>query len=392
MYVMVPLPQQKHYAKSMALGHWQAAHLSASYPNEPRFYAHFHDQVLTISSTFPSSHIESAISSLIQKMRQSPLNSEPMWSSDALERSRREALMRLSLTNQRAEDKALILDRRLATAFGDSPLPLVLLRQRKLKEISSFELMGWFRQNIQSQPVYIVISGDVNERRLYQALSPLNQAEVPPPAQPLHLSPLKNVPTKLRRCRELHISRDQGDGVINLSYRLPPEIQFAQIRLLESALSFSTHQSSLPRSFYVQRNHSPTSALNPTLSIQIRASADELKQSWEEVKKRIKLLKQRPLSRPQLQKLKKLTLATELGEMELSAKRSAWFAYGWFMGWQSSSMKGFDDWSKELDVVTASQLHKVAQAVLQDDQRRIVVISSPKKYSEVSEKCQRVSP
>ena len=78
--------------------------------------------------------------------------------------------------------------------------------------------------------------------------------------------------------------------------------------------------------------------------------------------------------------------------MELSAKRAAWFAYGWFMGWQSSSMKGFDDWRKELDAVTAIQLHKVAQAVLQDDQRRLVVISSPKNYSKVSEKCQRVSP
>ena len=391
-YVMIPLPHQKHYAKSLALGHWQAAHFSLRSPNEPQFYARFHDQMITISSTFPSSHIESAISSLIQRVRQSPLSSEFLWSSDALERSRRAALMELSLTNQRAEAKALILDRRVATAFGESPLPLISLRRRKLKDISSFELMGWFRQNIQSQPVYMVISGDVNERRLYQALSPLNQAELPPPNRALHLSPVQVTPIKLKRCRELHVSRDGGGGMINLSYRLPREIPFTQARLLESALIFSMNQKPLPRSFHLSNNRSPAIALNPTLSVQIHASNDELKQSWEALKSRIKSLKQRPLSEPQLQKLKDFTLATELGEIELSAKRAVWFASGWFMGWQSSQMKSFKDWREELDSMTAAQLQEMAQQVFQDDQRRLVVISPPRLYAELSEKCQRVSP
>ena len=62
------------------------------------------------------------------------------------------------------------------------------------------------------------------------------------------------------------------------------------------------------------------------------------------------------------------------------------------MGWQSSQMKSFKDWREELDSMTAAQLQEMAQQVFQDDQRRLVVISPPRHYAELSEKCQRVSP
>ena len=81
---------------ALALGHWFAALISEPIPNEPRFKATFHDEGLTLSTTFPSHLIGEAFNALMKKLRQAPLRTETQWSSEYVERARKSALIKLS--------------------------------------------------------------------------------------------------------------------------------------------------------------------------------------------------------------------------------------------------------------------------------------------------------
>ena len=392
LYATIPIPRRRLSSKTLALGHWAAAHLSQSQPQEPRFQAHFHDDFLTISSTFPSAHIDAAISWLVKSIRQAPLTSEPLWSSDTLERSRRSALTRLSLTARHSEDSTSLLDRRIRSAFGEGVLPLAPRRRQRLAAASSSELMSWFRQNIQSQPISLIVSGDVSERRLRQAFAPLKRPEALSPTRALHESPYAVSPLHLKQCRALFLSSDAPESLIVSSFPIPPEVSLEQLRILEVALTTPTLSHPLPERARAQIVRSPLGALRSTLSIRVHTPSVALKATQEALQERIKRLQSDVLTPDQWEKLKQITLTLETREVEVSARYAEWLAYSWFSGWQSEKSRGFAAWRQNLAKMTPIQLREAAQAVLKEQSLRLVIISPPEHHKDIASECKHVAP
>lgn len=393
-YITIPLQlPNRSLVRYLALGHWQASLFKEMLRHEFKFNAHLNDDTLTLSSTFPSEAIGEAVSILMKKLRQAPLRSEVQWSSEHLERARRAALAELSISDQRPVDQMTLFDRRIRFSTLNQQLPLNPMRQQALRDASSSELMRWFRENIQSQPIYVVVSGDLSESQLNRAFSSVTPPTLTPPVSPLHqIQTPSSSPSD--RCRETHITTDHDLGSVLLTASLPKNLapSWVMMRLLETALSrwgmkyTSSHDA---QSFKVIRL-SP--AHEQSIALLLTAPSTELKSVFDATITQIKALQTQPLRPEELTSLLRLAELEELRFSTASIGKVEWLTHSWFAGWQTAGMKDFSNWKQELKEIKSGALKEAAEKIFDPSHLRLVVLSSPELHKTITLNCLQVTP
>lgn len=389
-----PLEDVVRYKRSthMALAHWFAALVSSNIPNEPHIEALFDDRSLILYATFPSRQIGEVFTTLMRRLRQAPLRSESQWQSNALEQARLRAMSQLSLLHQSPQEKLNYLTTRAQSAFTKTSYPLPKERRELLAALSSSELSRWFRQHIQSEPMYAVITGDVEEVQLGRSLSPLTSQKMTTRAEPtLHNSPIKRMTnTEISRCRSVKLIADNDEAWVALSYPIPTSVNDVDLRLLESAIVERSRGSDFGslRTQIVRAHHTKPHSF----TLHLNAPAHLFNDRWPLVKQLISELSERPVSTERLELLKLSTMRLRAQEVSKTRTYAELHSEAWFRGWQSEGGLKESSWRASIKAYRPDRLQEVAREVFKDQQLILSMILPP--YIELSPTmdCQVVTP
>lgn len=393
--VTLPLPKLGEIPRyqrltHIALGHWFAALISKKLINEPHFEARFFDNSLTLSATFPSSQISDVFTTLMRRLRQPPLGSERLWQAEALERSRQQAMMNLSMMDLRPQEKLIFLTQRAFTAFDKRIYPLPKERREILSRLSSSELTRWFRQYIQTQSMYVVMSGDVNELSLGRALSPLNQKMLPLTGKKrvLHETPLPSYKhTALKRCRLIKIISDDDEAWGAVSYSIPRDVDPVALLLLKSALLRESSMGDGERQLALAHYTHPH-----LFTIYLHSSAQSFNQKWGALLDHIDRLKRSPLSASLLAEAKRLAQRQRAQESSLTRLSADFHSNLWFRGLQVEGGVKRGEWQSKLASYQATEVQRSAEAIFKTNQGYRSFILPPYVELDSSKNCQRVVP
>ena len=394
----IPLDVSTHSSSlrssnALALGHWFAALISESIPNEPRFKALFHDEGLTLSTTFPSHLIGEAFNALMKKLRQAPLRTEMQWSNEHIERARKSALIKLSKFDKDPLKKLAFLNQRLSHAFTKWTYPLPKMRQGQLAKLSSSELTRWFSQHIQSATLNIVVSGDVSEKTLGRTLSPLslNQARMTQDLSLLRRSPSPLTPhLKLNKCRQstLLTSIDKAWG--SLSFPVPNTITAETLLILKSALLYQGQLSDLPGAYRRIIRDVPSKPL--MFTIYLESNAKDFNQSWQRLLKDIRDLKEQIQAPDKLQLFKSFSQKFFNQYFSLSSQQAHWLLRAWFLDWHREAVLDQSLLVDKLAAVSNEQVFQAAKKVFDEQQMRRSFLIPPNVQLNSDINCQVVIP
>ena len=392
LYVTIPIKSPRRFrARHFALGHWQSAQLSESLQYEPKFNASFHGQTISLSGTFPSSSMGEALTLLMRKLRQAPMRSEPLWSSELLEKARRTALINLDQLHRSPSKRLSLLDQRVFFSTQSKLLPLEHARRDSLRDASSSELMRWFRENIQSQELYVVISGDVEKSKLESVLSSITPEVITPPSVDIHKPHITSPVQVFSQCHALNVSAKEEQGIALLSYPVPTKetLSFPLVHLIESAVAQRVRQQiDDPRvDIHIVK---PPTAHHQRISIAVQAPTDRMPLILQGIRKSLKELTQ-GLFPDRLQQLKRYAKLRVLRRTSTSLGYAQWLAQGWFHDWQTSGLKTLEQWKMETDAIKLDQFKLATETMIKDEQLRLVQISPPRHHKTISSGCRTIN-
>ncbi len=378
---------------ALALGHWFAALLSEPIPNEPRFKANFHDEGLTLSSTFPSYLIGEVFNALMKKLRQAPLRTETLWSNEYIERARNSALSNLSKQDKDPLKKLNFVNQRLSHAFSKWTYPLPKIRQDQLAKLSSSELSRWFSQHIQSAPLNLVVSGDVSEKTLGRTLSPLslNQSRVPQDSNRLKSSPhLPNPHKSLKKCRIAKILTNTDQVWASLSFPVPSNISAEGLLILKAALLYENQEISQAKPIRRIVLDAPNKPL--MLTIYLESKPKDFESAWQALNKDVRMLKEQLQAPLKIKSFKSFSQRLLYQYFTLSSQQAHWLLRSWFLNWHQNEILEQNTLRSKLLSVSNEDLLKTAQAIFDEQQMQISFLSSPDVQLPSDLNCQKVIP
>jgi predicted Zn-dependent peptidase len=386
--VLIPLRLHYGHAYNMSLGHWLAAQMSLHQAHEPSYKTEFNAHSIMIETTVTHSQLEEALSGILERIRQTPIQSETLWSSHFLEHARIKSLKTLHIMHTHPWLKLAFLERKSKLALHNQPLADLKARMESLSRQSSSELIRWYTKNIQFAPALLTIVGDIKEANLNRALATFASLK-DDEKSPLKARSFKKllIPKPMQECRLIQQTNDLQLTWNRQSYLLNTTTlkNYATLSMIEAIFKHKTLRrtlvkESMPEAFqnllapleiHMYFNHEI-----PSFDILTKSVSHQHIYTLKSVDLLIRYLKNNQLTENQLKQVKDYARTLQTIRLSHPQSRTKWLTHLWLTGVRDDLDDHLNQWFKSIETSTTSELQASIKDLF-DDKNMIQSLISP---------------